>query len=272
MEKLIRFRELPAFDLMIKHARIDGHARTNVHYPHIHNFCEIYINVSGDVSFVVENKLYPISGGSVIITRPNEFHHCIYNDMDMLHEHYCLFVPMPQCSGIMDRFFERKKGEDNLVIFNPIEFEKVKSICNTLIGGGETLEMWLGFIELIHLISAGSNSDITDYAKLPRDVAKGIEYIYKNYSQTVLVADVASHCNVSVNTLERHFKEHVKMTPYGFLKFKRMAVAVEHLEKGSSVQEAAYAAGFADCSKFIAEFKKIYKKTPLKFKQQHSGA
>ncbi len=268
MEKTLRFNELPEFNLIIKHATIDGHAKANVHYPHVHNFCEIYINISGDVSFVVENKLYPISTGSVLITKPNEFHHCVYNNMNMLHEHYCLWVPMPESSGIMERFFCRKNGEDNLVIFNPIEFDKVKRLCNKLIEGGSNLDRWLNFIELIHKISAEANTDNTDYTQMPRDVAKGIEFIYKNYSNSITVVDIAACCNVSVNTLERHFKEYVKMTPYGFLKFKRMAVAVERLQKGSSVQEAAYSAGFADCSKFITEFKKIYKKTPHKFKQQ----
>ena len=268
MEKNIKFDTVGEFDFFIKHAKIDGYARTNVHYPHIHNHCEIYINVSGDVSFMVENKLYPISAGSVLITRPNEFHHCIYNDMDLLHEHYCIFLSVPEESGLMDRFFKRKNGQDNLIIFNPMDFEKIKGLCDELLNETDRLKLYRDFIELIYSLSQNEKSDGVDYTRVPRDVTKAIEYIYKHFEESVTVGEIAEVCNVSVNTLERHFKEYVNMTPYGFLKFKRMAVAVEQLQKGSSVQEAADKAGFADCSKFITEFKKIYKKTPLKFKQQ----
>ena len=31
--------------------------------------CEIYLNLSGDVSFEVENRIYPVSPGTVILTR-----------------------------------------------------------------------------------------------------------------------------------------------------------------------------------------------------------
>lgn len=34
---------------------------------HAHECCEIYVNVSGDVSFAVEDAIYPIGRGDVII-------------------------------------------------------------------------------------------------------------------------------------------------------------------------------------------------------------
>ncbi len=268
MEKMIRFNKISEFEVFIKHVEIDGYARTNVHYPHIHDHCEIYINVSGDVSFMVEDKLYPISAGSVVITRPNEFHHCIYNDMELLHEHYCIFLTIPENSGLMDRFFKREHGKKNLIIFNKIDFEKIKKLCNRLIDGTDKLELYRDFLELLYCLSTNESTDTVDYTKVPVDVAKTIEYIYKHYTEPITVNRLASICNVSVNTLERHFKESVDMTPYGFLKSKRLAVAVELLQKGRSVQEVADLSGFADCSRFITEFKKVYKKTPLKFKQQ----
>ena len=60
-------------------------------HSHIHSFCEVYVNVSGDVSFVVEGKVYPIGYGDVIITKPNEFHHCVFHS-ERAHEHYCLWI------------------------------------------------------------------------------------------------------------------------------------------------------------------------------------
>ena len=57
--------------------------------PHIHDTCEVYINLSGNVSFMVENSIYSIKSGDIIVIKPYEYHHCIYND-DSVHNHYWL--------------------------------------------------------------------------------------------------------------------------------------------------------------------------------------
>ena len=36
--------------------------------PHIHDSYEIYVNVSGDVAFLVNNSLYPVQKGDVVVS------------------------------------------------------------------------------------------------------------------------------------------------------------------------------------------------------------
>ena len=38
---------------------------------HIHEVCEIYVNLTGDVSFIVEDAVYPIKPGDIIIKTMN---------------------------------------------------------------------------------------------------------------------------------------------------------------------------------------------------------
>ena len=70
--------------LQVAYSELDSKSKQNTFDSHIHNECEIYINLSGDVSFVVENKVYPIVPGSIIITRPGEYHHCVYHSNALL--------------------------------------------------------------------------------------------------------------------------------------------------------------------------------------------
>ena len=82
--------EFPAvrpFSLSIRHVKMQEAAEQNVRQHHLHSECEIYINLSGDVSFMVEEKIYPIRPGDAILTRPYEYHHCIYHS-DAPHEHF----------------------------------------------------------------------------------------------------------------------------------------------------------------------------------------
>ena len=56
---------------------------------HIHGYYEIYFNISGSVSFWANNKLYPIKSGDMIVTKPGDFHFCVYH-APSVHEHFCL--------------------------------------------------------------------------------------------------------------------------------------------------------------------------------------
>ena len=55
------FSAVSGFNFFIHHGKnkIIGDA-TELDGQHIHNMCEIYVNVSGDVSFMVENNIYPV--------------------------------------------------------------------------------------------------------------------------------------------------------------------------------------------------------------------
>ena len=69
MERTISYGGIAPFEFNIKYTdlSLDFYEASSI--GHTHNECEIYINVSGDVSFMVENNIYPISSGDIIITR-----------------------------------------------------------------------------------------------------------------------------------------------------------------------------------------------------------
>ena len=89
----------------------DGHEShmLNHNETHIHKECEIYLNLSGDVSFEVENRIYPVSRGTVIITRPYEYHHCILRS-SARHSHYWITFSAEHTESFLKLFFDREKG------------------------------------------------------------------------------------------------------------------------------------------------------------------
>ena len=50
------------------------------HYPHTHDFCELYFFIGGDCSYMVENGLFDVVPGTVIFTRPGELHSVRINE------------------------------------------------------------------------------------------------------------------------------------------------------------------------------------------------
>ena len=95
---------------------------------HIHDFYEIYVNLSGEVSFLVEDTLYPVSHGDIIVTRPNEVHKCIHR-AEGIHEHFCIWLDsLPAASEKLREEF----GKQTLVVLSEEERERMIEVCGAL--------------------------------------------------------------------------------------------------------------------------------------------
>ena len=123
------------------------------------------------------------------------------------------------------------------------------------------------FFALISLLSKKEEASPQKQVSLPADLQKAIEYIQKNLSYELSIEQVAKHAHVSINTLERHFKKMMNISPVKFLTQKRLARACVLLSEGKSVQETCDLCGFSDYSHFIMLFKKEYGMTPLKYQK-----
>lgn len=235
-----------------------GKATANTVESHIHNSFEIYVNLTGNVSFMVENRLYRIKNKDVIITRPNEAHHCICHDSSD-HDHYCMHFSSEMFASV----FGRKSVDGNYISLPDDQKEKLVELCNDVVSNSNKFKKTVAFFNLLDLIY-GQKAE--EYISLPADVDKCVNYINKNLEKPLTVKELAQNSFVTVNTLERHFKSSIGITPYEYITNCRLAKAVSVLENGGTVSQAAEQSGFPDYSHFISLFKKKYGKTPLKYK------
>ena len=236
---------------------------------HIHKDCEIYLNLSGDVVFEVENKIYPISRGSVIITKPYEYHHCIYRS-EGIHNHYCIKFSANEKEEFLKLFFDRKFGFDNLIFLNERElFELCEIFDNLLVRDCELLSKRINFLRVIELLNLNyKNSTKAQRRRLPEDVEKALEYMENNLNEDLDIKELSKKCNVSVNTLERHFKASLGKTPTAIFRKKKLINSLEFLKKSESVAQAAIDSGFSDYSNYIQLFRKHFGITPLQYKNK----
>lgn len=272
MEKIVSFPEVTPFDFIIRYEEADPKAPDSILDLHIHEECQIYINLTGDVEFIVENRLYPISTGSVVIVRPNEFHHCIYRNTNIIHKHFCIYFTPGGNENLLEPFFNRLSGQENLVTMTDDDFPLVKKVCFALLNApSDPILQYCSFFELIALLKRGKVPDISNKkTAVPPDVQTALAYIYENLSFPITIAEIAKASHVSRNTLERHFLSAIQVTPSEFLKQRRLHHAKKLLQEGASVSEAGQKSGFSDCSYFISLFREKYGVTPLQFKKQRN--
>ena len=268
----MRFEGLRPFDLEVNYAETRVWEEESHFDSHTHPWCEIYLNFSGDVMFMVESRVYPISAGSVILTRPNEFHHCIYNSFSEVHRHFCIQFSAEGNERLLKRFFDRPLGADNLITLGGEEQREAEQLCRMLLDSDAAeLERYGAFFRLIALLEAPHPSDgAVSETPLPPDVRIALDYIQAHLSAPMTVTEIAAAAHVSVNTLERHFLSSMKVAPSEFLKERRFAVAQALLREGKSVLEACEGSGFSDYSHFIALFRKRFGVTPLRYKKDRT--
>lgn len=266
---------LPAQDpitLDVKYIEISPEKSDITNDSHVHPECEIYVNLSGDVSFMVEKRIYPITPGSVVITRPYEYHHCIYHT-DKPHRHFWILFSVPTDnddikSSLFSKFFKRPVGTANLLSLSKEKQEELISLCHRLTDKNLSLsEKYCGFYTLIQMLNEAETVS-EQKPKYPHEIDTALAFIDKNFTNSAItVSDIANNSGVSINTLERHFRSTLSISPGAYLKKKRLAYAAKLLFSDKTVTEACNESGFSDYSHFISLFKSSYGITPLKYKK-----
>ncbi len=265
--KEISFSPSPSFDFTVEYVNIPYFTPKDEYPLHIHNSLEIYFNLTGNVSFMVENHTYPISRGSIIITKPFEYHHCICHD-NKEHEHYCIRISNCEDNELLSPFLLREKGENNHIALTDEQTLSLKKHLDIFVNRNNcsSLDKYYHFIRILQIIENNVTTLESDYSdNMPQNLRKVLDMVAEQYASHITVASLAAAVFVSVGTLERQFKKYLNISPTEYIKRKRLSEAMHLLNKGVSVSQAAYQSGFPDASNFIKVFKKNFGQTPYQY-------
>ena len=270
MDHVLRFPIGSDFNMHF-YASLTGEASPPYEYPHhIENEIELFILVEGDVSFAVESRVYRLSPGDIILTKPNEMHHCIRNSTTVNH-HYCFYFD-PSCDAIFGDFMRHNFGCDNLI--SPPDEDRARILyladrINIISerGGEDRLELLALSLELLSAVgrNIGKNSKAE---RLPESLEVILAEMDEHLSDVSSLEAMSAKFFVSRSTLTRLFRRHLGTTPRMYLESKRLSVARRMLDSGVSVSDTCRAIGFVDTSSFIRLFKRRFGETPYKYSQK----
>lgn len=96
-----------------------------------------------------------------------------------------------------------------------------------------------------------------------------IEYIQKNYSESISVEKLAQACHTSISTLERRFKKHLSKTPLQYIMEVRLDNArMMVFDSSAKMSNIAQETGFVDNSHFTRAYKKRFSISPSADRKQ----
>ncbi len=234
---------------------------------HIHEALEIFMNVDSSISFLVNNRLYPVESGDALISKANELHVGIFNEAKV-HEHFCLWIDADEDSPVFD--FLRHDNYSSRFVFDTENRERLIELffkLETYINDHNELGKTACFLQIMTVFNEHKNVSGTSET-IPNDLQAILDYINENFASIKSIDDILVNSFMSHATLNRRFRDHVHLSPKKFLESKKLSYAAKLLSDGASVTDACLASGFSDCSHFIALFKKQFGKTPFKYKKE----
>ena len=237
---------------------------------HYHNSFEIYYLKSGHCNYFIDNRLYEIKAGDIILIPRGVIHRTNY-DVTEPHtrmlvnctENYLPLSVLPYLPSMIYLYRNPKIAEEAEYLFEKIgeEYEREDDFRDDSL---KCLTHELFFLLArnamqCEVVSAGSLF-----------IEETVKYIQKSYMTDVNLANMAEKHSVSPEHLSRTFK---KETGFGFAEYLTLVrlQKAEYMlknEPGKSVCEVAYACGFNDSNYFSDKFKKTYGASPSKFKKK----
>lgn len=251
--------------------------KENQHKFHLNDHVEIYIYLSGNTHYVIEDQYYVPEKGDILVIPPYSVHAPILKG-ESVYERFYLLFPLNSLSDYISKPLshlisidktnsllrlpqkEKQRAMDILYRMSDLAESDVSEITDLLLHA-----LALEFLCIVNINQNKEKIKSENVPSVPSLVRNVLEYISGNCTELNGIAGIAQKFYVSEQHLATVFKKHVGVTVNSYLQAKKISLAKKMLEDGHSVTYTCYECGFNDCSYFIKVFKKIVGVTPQKY-------
>jgi transcriptional regulator GlxA family with amidase domain len=102
-------------------------------------------------------------------------------------------------------------------------------------------------------------------------IKKAQDFIEENYTEKILVNELADHCAMGRRSFERRFKKATNNTVLEYVQRVKMEAAKRSFESSrKNINEVMFAVGYTDTKAFRSTFKKITGLTPVEYRNMYN--
>ena len=230
---------------------------------HFHPSVEIVVAESGQMGIVVDGESHLLHEGEVGIIFPNHVHRYDYISNTNSKGYLVLIgiALMGEYRHDMEEYVPKKCiiKKDDLHPDCIHALEKLKLMEK------EPIRMQKAYARMVlyHLFDKIDTVECKKYKN--ETMYKLVDYVEKHYTENVSLESVAEALFISKYTLSRIFSSQLGMNFNDYLNSLRIRYALELLDKGEKISNAAFESGFNNLRTFNRAFVKIMKKTPTEY-------
>jgi len=255
----------------------------NVEY-HNHEFYEVYLFISGKVTYVIEGKSYILRPGDIVLINNSELHKPIIETGE-LYERIVIWLDpnyikeqSTDGTNLFMCFESSSKNRYNLIRPKAEIAEHIRDIANKIghecsfISYGSNILKKVYLTELIIYLNKAyldtNDEEIETDIKYNHQLNMILKYINENLGEDLSLETLSSRFFISKYYLLREFTKQTGYTIHKYIQKKRLIMAKKLLREFTPVTEVCMRCGFGDYSNFIRAFKKEFGTSPRKFSIQ----
>lgn len=244
---------------------------------HYHDFNKIIILISGNLNYTIEGKNYALKPYDIVLVNAGEIHRPnILDNSD--YERIIIYVSTQFLSAYSEReydlnyCFQRAKEEhSNVLRIASIEKSKLYQVCLELEHSFKDQAfakelyqkiLFLEFMIQLNRTAILNHINYLDSLNSNSKLLQIMEYINLHLTEEITVDALSEHFYLSRYYLMHYFKEETGYTIGNYITEKRLMLAKDLVQKGSSLTQACYQSGFKNYSTFSRAFKKVFKTLP----------
>lgn len=242
---------------------------------HYHTSYELFYIKSGRADFFINEKIYSLTDGDLLIIPPFVPHRSKYAKSQTAFR-FEISIMDSQLSESLSHILG--KLAKNICYTISLKYQDVivkllEQLDEEFHFPGEYAdEMISAYVSelliLFHRHTEHSKMPGSLEDRLPEEI---MEYITQNYSHRLTIAELAAHFHVSESTIYKTFKKYTGLRVTDYINFTRVMNAERMiLETQLPLTEISNLCGFTDSNYFSSVFKKYKNMTPAKFRNTHA--
>ena len=281
MEKEKISFKIPRLFFNFKQISIDKNSRS-LRGIHFHNAVELVKINSGEIKCEVGEKEFVLKEGEIMFINTNVMHRlCYVKPVDINYIQIDIEGYFRQYSSYGDYFINKfitslhnreyyfSKDEKELTeIFDKFLQESINKNSNYEAYIKAYIQLLIAFMYRNKLLT--DPEVYYDSEKLNR-LKPVLEYIEKNYTREVSLAEISRETSIDKYRLCRQFKAATGSTVVSYINFLRLSKASNQLlNTDKTIGEISFDSGFSTIQYFNKTFKKFYNCTPKAYRNQFS--
>lgn len=248
---------------------------------HSHDYYEFYFFLEGDVQIQVDDKLFPVRPGDIMLIPPHHLHHTIIHNQEAPYRRYVFWISQDYCNHLL------QSSPDYAYIMQYVATEKRYMFHTDQIGFNAIQSKILRLLEELRTAKFGREAQI---AICVNDLVLSInrlahelntpkkkntehqlyrqleEYIEENLEKDLSLEKLSNIFYTSKYHIAHIFKDNIGLSIHQYITKKRLNLCKEAISGGTSITDAYHRFGFGDYSSFFRAFKKEYGISPKDYR------
>jgi len=249
-------------------------------YEHSHTYCEIFYLKTGSCIYSINDSIYHLTSGDIIIVTPGDTHSTRYEGLIPCERIviYCMIDIIPEYFWQQHPSFHEKLSRSGKVIMQKKGQFQIDGLLTRMLEESNFPDEYSPEFLTLHTMSLFlmlMRDGLFVYEQMKHskgissDIDDAIRYISLNYALPLTLDEVAENINLSPTYLSKKFKKVTGVTFKEYVNYIRIRQACQMLlTTDDSITKIAINCGFNSSNYFKDNFRKIYAISPRNFRKQ----